>query len=1040
MDRVAQAQGAQGMTSRRWAAALVACCAAAVAQPADPEVLLREGRAAEAFEHWRTMEAALPKPRGPLQLATLRMNQARALLAAGDSAQSRIRLHSAVLLLCPDVLERRTYPELVEGLQQLIAATRAAPADEPDALDEQRRRCILARVSSPGPTAAAEPGALGASDAIATRNADLGSQAFERREFATALRLWRRAEAALPAPPDPAALAELRYRQGRALVELQRPDEAVRVLQAAAQAQRALPPSPEAVQALGQTLHTLADATAAGREPLLARGLYEQARAQRQAANDRQGELRTLVNHALLLGQLGEWGRASQLLDTGAALMQRHEIAAADRARWLAASGVVRALLGQWDAAVQALQEGAALSRTAGDALGSAEALRNLAYVHLERDQPEQALALYRQALALLPAEARQPRAVALNGAGYALVQMQQAADALPLLKQAVALQRATRDTLELGRTLESLGSALVQLGRAAPARAAYLEGLALARHRGAPEDQREVLFSLARLALAQGQPRLAVLQLKQAVQLSEALRAGAAPVLSREQRGALSRRLAEPYKLLARLLIEQGRLLEGEQVLFALKEAELVDYTRGDSTGTPAVTLTADEKIELDALAATDEGLADIQRRLQEHARGRQPLSELALADLQERESALLERQAALLAAIDERLASAGRVALTPALQQLQLAARAAELSSHPLGEPAVMLLLVPEERITTVLIAGAFGARSLQLPVGLTTLAPLVAALRSAIIGRGDHKPAARSLHQLIVEPIERELARAGPPPAMWMLFLTDELRYLPFAALLDADGRHLAEKVRLASLVTPSLDQLLAEPRPWTVSAFGSTQAAPAHRLAALPAARDELRMLVRGEQNPQGLLPGRSLLDAQFTRSAWVGAFQRIGLPAPGATVLHVASHFKALPGDWNNSFLLLGGNEEFRVSELANAANWSLRHLDLVTLSACATELNAQASGRELEGFGTLLHKRGARAVIGTLWPVQDAGTALWMRQFYGARGETRAMSKAAAMQRAQTALLNGSVRADNPAIDLRHPYYWAPFVLMGNWL
>ena len=270
--------------------------------------------------------------------------------------------------------------------------------------------------------------------------------------------------------------------------------------------------------------------------------------------------------------------------------------------------------------------------------------------------------------------------------------------------------------------------------------------------------------------------------------------------------------------------------------------------------------------------------------------------------------------------------------------------------------------------------------------------------------------------------------------------MLFLTDELRYLPFATLIDAQGQHLVEKVRLGQLVTSTMDQLLAEPRRWSVAAFGSTQALPAHHLNALPGARVEVHALVRDADNPQGLLPGRGLLDAQFTRAAWQGVFHRLGLPEPRDTVVHVASHFKALPGDWNNSFLLLGGSEEFRVSELSGASNLSLRHVDLVTLSACATELNAQASGRELEGFGTLLLRRGARAVIGTLWSVQDEGTAAWMQVFYKARGEERKMSKAAALQAAQLALLRGTVRATNPAIDLRQPYYWAPFVLMGNWL
>ena len=73
-------------------------------------------------------------------------------------------------------------------------------------------------------------------------------------------------------------------------------------------------------------------------------------------------------------------------------------------------------------------------------------------------------------------------------------------------------------------------------------------------------------------------------------------------------------------------------------------------------------------------------------------------------------------------------------------------------------------------------------------------------------------------------------------------------------------------------------------------------------------------------------------------------------------------------------------------------------------------------------------------------MIGTLWPVQDDGSAVLMRAFYAARGEQRQMSKAQALQHAQLLLLGGQLKSRNAAIDLRHPYYWAPFILMGNWL
>jgi CHAT domain-containing protein len=81
------------------------------------------------------------------------------------------------------------------------------------------------------------------------------------------------------------------------------------------------------------------------------------------------------------------------------------------------------------------------------------------------------------------------------------------------------------------------------------------------------------------------------------------------------------------------------------------------------------------------------------------------------------------------------------------------------------------------------------------------------------------------------------------------------------------------------------------------------------------------------------------------------------------------------------------------------------------------------------NGREFEGFAALVQQRGVKAVIASLWPVADESTAPLMTAFYRARQSGG--SKAAALQAAQLSLLRG---------PYAHPYHWAPFVLLGNWL
>lgn len=140
-----------------------------------------------------------------------------------------------------------------------------------------------------------------------------------------------------------------------------------------------------------------------------------------------------------------------------------------------------------------------------------------------------------------------------------------------------------------------------------------------------------------------------------------------------------------------------------------------------------------------------------------------------------------------------------------------------------------------------------------------------------------------------------------------------------------------------------------------------------------------------------------------------------------------------------------------------VGDFRDNENLALRNTDLLTLSACETGMNSNAgNGREVDGLGTMAQLKGARAVISSLWEVNDASTGQLMGDFYKrwADGEGN-VAKVEALRHAQLDLLQGKmtpsangrngrgVEADNGEGDgpvgYGHPYYWAPFVLMGNW-
>ena len=124
--------------------------------------------------------------------------------------------------------------------------------------------------------------------------------------------------------------------------------------------------------------------------------------------------------------------------------------------------------------------------------------------------------------------------------------------------------------------------------------------------------------------------------------------------------------------------------------------------------------------------------------------------------------------------------------------------------------------------------------------------------------------------------------------------------------------------------------------------------------------------------------------------------------------------------------------------------------------DLLTLSACDTGMTGSASnGREIDGLGTTAQLKGAKSVISSLWEVNDESTGRLMSGFYKKWSEGGGkVTNVEALRDAQLSLLKGEIKpngtigersnaaampGDSTGSDYAHPYFWAPFVLMGNW-
>lgn len=348
-----------------------------------------------------------------------------------------------------------------------------------------------------------------------------------------------------------------------------------------------------------------------------------------------------------------------------------------------------------------------------------------------------------------------------------------------------------------------------------------------------------------------------------------------------------------------------------------------------------------------------------------------------------------------------------------------------------------AAVVYFLPGERSTYFLVTTKSGSFAVQGGLGQRELDELILEFRNDIKHRDSkYKGAATKLYKGLIRPIEGRLRETGVKTLM--LYLVDSMRYMPFAALFDEDEKvFLCEKYELALFTAATHADLSRNPKDhWVGAALGVS--VQKQGFDPLPYVKQELIGVVRDRTDgePRGVMEGVRYLNDDFTRQRILRLLEGM----QGYGVLHIATHFQLAPGKEEDSFLLTGDGYPLTLRELRTDQGIRLSQYDLITLSACDTAVGTKGRGAEVEGLGYVIQKKGASSVLATLWKVQDIGTMHFMGEFYKRRGENRKMSKWQALMKTQVAFIHGNVVSDNPKLDLTHPYYWAPFVLMGNGL
>jgi CHAT domain-containing protein len=244
--------------------------------------------------------------------------------------------------------------------------------------------------------------------------------------------------------------------------------------------------------------------------------------------------------------------------------------------------------------------------------------------------------------------------------------------------------------------------------------------------------------------------------------------------------------------------------------------------------------------------------------------------------------------------------------------------------------------------------------------------------------------------------------------------VLIPNDLLLYLPIHALThtsdDGSTRVLAETHVISYLTQLELADIInpGKPRP------DAPLLALANPDGSLPAASREVREIVK-------IRPGVTALDReQATKERFLGL-------AGKYPDLHLATHGVLDPEHPERSYLLMAGADE--VSQrltIAEIAGLRLEPYGITILSACETAVGEQVPGAALITMAAAFSQAGSQSIMASLWEVGDAATRDLMVAFYGTLSKA---GRAGALHQAQLALLKNPLTA--------HPYYWAPFVLIG---
>jgi CHAT domain-containing protein/lipopolysaccharide biosynthesis regulator YciM len=612
-------------------------------------------------------------------------------------------------------------------------------------------------------------------------------------------------------------------------------------------------------------------------------------------------------------------------------------------------------------------------------------------------------------------------------------------------------------DKLGEGAAYGNLGNTYEKLKQYGEALLYQQKAVAIYSAIGTNQDLYYPQWAIARTLVSQGNPDLAILFYKQAVNTIQSTKERIKD-LDPALKKSFGESKSDVYRQLADLLLQQGRVLEAQKVLGLLKEQETVEYLRSASNSSTAGGSTQLNDSEQKAWQEYTSSILGNELKL--YQQRNDILAQMKLIPPTERDNNPTYQTLQL-----KRKAAQDKIdALTPAfgafLKQAAASLKASERAKTAdqlqedvdkykklltNGKAALISPLVLPDRLELIFLTPNLKPLQRTVKVSKANLDKLVLRLRQNLSNpRGNTLSDLQQLYQWLVAPFEPEIQQLLKDKTIDTLaFAPDEnLRLIPMAALNDGK-QYVIEKFpiaiidRLSTLADKSSTQS-------QLLAMGLSKSQPQYpEFSALPGVSEEVKSIGK-------LYNGSVLLDASFTKEQLK---ENLALATSDGSplILHMATH--ASFGINKDQTFILMFKDKLTLDDLKGL---ELRNVSLLTLSACET---AASDGRSGIGLAAMAEASGgAQSVLGSLWSVSDASTSLLMQRLY--TNLKAGMPKAQALRQAQLTLIyeqkDAAGQADNrgglgvvsnakvtgtptTAVAFNDPFFWAPFILIGDW-